>query len=75
LRLEPDNVDVPWKVSRAYEKKEDWQQVVVALAHAARLAPHVTRYRRWHGNAYIERDVLQEAPQLETLSGATRRRH
>ena len=26
LRLEPDNVDVPWKVSRAYEKKEDWQR-------------------------------------------------
>jgi tetratricopeptide (TPR) repeat protein len=54
LRLEPDNVDILWKVSRAYEKKEDWEQVAVTLAHAARLAPQVFRYWRWQGNALVE---------------------
>jgi len=54
LRLEPDNVDVLWKASRAHEKKEDWEQVVVTLAHAARLAPQVVRYWRWQGNALVQ---------------------
>ena len=54
LRLEPDNVDVLWKVSRAYEKKEDWGQVVVTLAHAVRLAPRVVWYWRWLGNALVQ---------------------
>jgi tetratricopeptide (TPR) repeat protein len=54
LRLEPDNVDVLWKASRAYEKKEDWEQVVVTLARAARLAPLVVWYWRWQGHALVQ---------------------
>jgi tetratricopeptide (TPR) repeat protein len=54
LRLEPDNVDVLWKASRAYEKKEDWEQVVATLARASRLAPQVPWYWRWQGNALVE---------------------
>jgi tetratricopeptide (TPR) repeat protein len=54
LRLEPDNVDVLWKASRAYEKKEDWEQVAATLAHASRLAPQVPWYWRWQGNALVE---------------------
>jgi tetratricopeptide (TPR) repeat protein len=54
LQVEPDNVDVLWKVSRAYEKREDWEQVVVTLAHASRLAPRVPWYWRWQGNALVE---------------------
>ena len=54
LRLEPDNVDVLWKLSRAYDKKEDWEQVVVTLAHASRLAPQVPWYARWQGKALVE---------------------
>jgi tetratricopeptide (TPR) repeat protein len=54
LRLEPNNVDVLWKASGAYQKKEEWEQVVVTLARASRLAPQVPWYWRWQGNALVQ---------------------
>ena len=54
LQLEPSNVDVLWKLSRAQTKKEDWAAVATTLGEAAKLAPKVTNYQHWRGHALVQ---------------------
>lgn len=53
LQVEPDNVDVLWKLSAAYDKKEDWAGIAKALTRATALAPNVSWYHQWLGNALV----------------------
>lgn len=54
LQVEPDNVDVLWKLSRAQTKKEDWSAVATTLGEAVKLAPNVATYQRWRGDALVK---------------------
>ena len=54
LQLDSTNVPALWKLSLAYEKKEDWERVAAALARAATIAPGVVAYWHRRGNALVE---------------------
>jgi tetratricopeptide (TPR) repeat protein len=53
LQVEPGNVDVLWKLSRAQTKKEDWAAVASTLEQAVKAAPNVANYQHWRGHALV----------------------
>ena len=61
LELEPTNVGILWKLSLAYEKKEDWAAVASTLTRAARLAPGVAATFHRLGNALVRSAEESEA--------------
>jgi tetratricopeptide (TPR) repeat protein len=65
LEHEPSNLDALWKLSLAYEKKEDWDRVAATLTRAAAIAPSVAQYWRRRGNALVELARAQEGGAYE----------
>ena len=64
LQLEPNNVDVLWKLSRAHDRKEDWVAVAATLERALRLEPHVANYAHWRGHALVQ--LAQESASTDS---------
>jgi len=54
LQLDSVNVYALWKLSLAYEKKQDWERVAATLARAATLEPDVVVHWQRRGNALVE---------------------
>lgn len=63
LQLEPNNVDVLWKLSRAHDRKEDWVAVAATLERASQLEPQVANYAHWRGHALVL--LAQESGSVE----------
>lgn len=63
LQLEPNNVAVLWKLSRAHDRKEDWVAVAATLERASQLEPQVANYAHWRGHALVQ--MAQESGSIE----------
>lgn len=50
ISLDPTNHLVVWKLSKAYEKKEDWDKMASSLAKAIQVAPEFANY--WERRGY-----------------------
>jgi tetratricopeptide (TPR) repeat protein len=72
LQVEPDNIDVLWKLSRAQTKKEDWAAVASTLDQAVKLAPNVANYQRWRGHALVTLAQESEPPKRPGLYESAR---
>jgi tetratricopeptide (TPR) repeat protein len=54
LQLDPSNHRIMWKLSKEYEKKEDWDKMASTLANAARVAPDFANYSYKRGYALVK---------------------
>ena len=72
LRVEPDNVEVLWKLSRAQERKEDWTAVAATLSKAVQVAPNVANYQRWRGHALVRLAQESDPPQRSGFYASAR---
>ncbi len=50
IQLDPTNHLIVWKLSKAYEKKEDWDKMASALSRAVNTAPQFANY--WERRGY-----------------------
>lgn len=50
ISLDPSNHLIIWKLSKAYEKKEDWEKMASALSRAVQVAPEFGNY--WERRGY-----------------------
>lgn len=50
ITLDPTNHLIVWKLSKAYEKKEDWDKMASALSRAVSIAPEFANY--WERRGY-----------------------
>lgn len=50
LQLDPTNHRILWKLSKAYEKKEDWDKMASTLSRAVQVAPSFANY--WANRGY-----------------------
>lgn len=50
ITLDPTNHLIVWKLSKAYEKKEDWDKMASALSKAVTVAPEFANY--WERRGY-----------------------
>ncbi len=67
ISLDPTNHLIVWKLSKAYEKKEDWDKMASTLAKAAATAPTFANYSEKQGLAYTK---LAEAGNLDEWENA-----
>jgi tetratricopeptide (TPR) repeat protein len=54
-RLDPTNHQIFWKLSKAYQKKEDWDQMASTLARASQVAPTFANYWYYRGFALTQK--------------------
>lgn len=54
IQLDPTNHLIVWKLSKAYEKKEDWDKMASTLANATKLAPTFANYWEKRGFAFTK---------------------
>lgn len=54
-RLDPSNHRIIWKLAKAYQKKEDWNQMASVLARAAQVAPSFANYWYYRGYALTQK--------------------
>lgn len=68
-RLDPSNHRIFWKLSNAYQKKEDWDKMASTLARAVQIAPEFANYSYKRGFALMQKaaqgnpDAYEEAKQ------------
>jgi tetratricopeptide (TPR) repeat protein len=68
-RLDPTNHLIFWKLSNAYQKKEDWDKEASTLARAIQIAPEFANYSYKRGLALMQKaaagnpDAYEEAKQ------------
>jgi tetratricopeptide (TPR) repeat protein len=53
-QLDPTNHQILWKLSVAYEKKEDWEKLASTMAAAAQIAPDFANYYFKRGFALVK---------------------
>lgn len=53
-QLDPKNHRILWKLSRAYEKKEDWEKMASTLTRALAIAPEFANYWYKRGFALMQ---------------------
>ncbi len=54
IQLDPSNHRIMWKLSKAYEKQEDWDKMASTLANATRIAPDFANYSFKRGYALVK---------------------
>jgi tetratricopeptide (TPR) repeat protein len=54
LQLDPSNHRIMWKLSKAYEKKEDWDKMASTLSRASGIAPDFANYNFKRGYALVK---------------------
>lgn len=54
IQLDPTNHRIMWKLSKAYEKKEDWDKMASTLSRAAQVAPSFANYYYKRGYALVK---------------------
>lgn len=54
IQLDPTNHKIMWKLSKAYEKKEDWDKMASTLSRAAQVAPSFANYYYKRGYALVK---------------------
>jgi tetratricopeptide (TPR) repeat protein len=54
IQLDPTNHRILWKLSKAYEKKEDWDKMASTLSRAIQVAPEFANYYYKRGYALIK---------------------
>jgi len=53
IQLDPTNHRILWKLSTAYEKKEDWDKMASTLSRAVQVAPDFASYWYKRGSALV----------------------
>jgi tetratricopeptide (TPR) repeat protein len=56
-RLDPTNHQIFWKLAKAYQKREDWDQMASTLARATQVAPTFANYWYYRGFALMQKAV------------------
>ena len=65
LQHQPDSPEITYKLARAYEKKQDWEQMASTLAAAIALAPERAEYHFKRGYALVKLAEEQDHARYE----------
>jgi tetratricopeptide (TPR) repeat protein len=68
-RLDPTNHRIFWKLAKAYQKKEDWDQMASTLARASQVAPTHANYWYYRGFALVQKATGGDKDNYEESKG------